>query len=112
MVIKTEADDGATGGGFIDRLIETTKSMTNGKSGTISQKDLKDLITNNQSSGIVDIPSDKILSNPDKYPGIWDELSDNMQRTGISDNKSKPKQNSQLDTPDVSMDQFQFQKFF
>ena len=31
MVIKPEADDGATGGGFIDRLIETTKSMTNGK---------------------------------------------------------------------------------
>ena len=31
MVIKPEADDGATGGGFIDRLIETTKSMTNRK---------------------------------------------------------------------------------
>ena len=38
--------------------------------------------------------------------GIWDELSDSMQRTGISDNnRSKPKQNSQLDTPDVSMEQ-------
>ena len=29
-------------------------------SGTISQKDLKDLITNNQSGGIVDIPSDQL----------------------------------------------------
>ena len=40
------------------------------------------------------------------FLGIWDELSDSMQRTGISDNnRSKPKQNSQLDTPDVSMEQ-------
>jgi len=108
MVIKSEDDEGASGGGFIDRLIDATDSMA--KSGTISQKDLKDLITNNQSSGIVDIPSDQIISDPDKLinefnPGIWDELSDSMQRTGISDNRSKPKQNSQLDTPDVSMEQ-------
>jgi len=109
MVIKPEVDDGATGGGFIDRLIDATDSMA--KSGTISQKDLKDLITNNQSGGIVDIPSDQLpidskeLIN-DFNPGIWDELSDSMQRTGISDNnRSKPKQNSQLDTPDVSMEQ-------
>jgi len=109
MVIKPEIDDGATGGGFIDRLIDATDSMA--KSGTISQKDLKDLITNNQSGGIVDIPSDQLpidskeLIN-DFNPGIWDELSDSMQRTGISDNnRSKPKQNSQLDTPDVSMEQ-------
>jgi len=109
MVIKPEVDDGATGGLFMDRLIEATDSMA--KSGTISQKDLKDLITNNQSGGIVDIPSDQLpidskeLIN-DFNPGIWDELSDSMQRTGISDNnRSKPKQNSQLDTPDVSMEQ-------
>lgn len=69
------------------------------------------MITNSQSSEIVDIPSDQILSDPGKFlkddfnPGIWDDLSDSMQRTAISDNKSKPKQNSQLDTPDVSMEQ-------
>ena len=27
MVIKPEVDDGATGGGFIDRLIDATDSM-------------------------------------------------------------------------------------
>merc|ERR1711879_591625 len=69
------------------------------------------MVINNQSGGIVDIPSDQLpidskeLIN-DFNPGIWDELSDSMQRTGISDNnRSKPKQNSQLDTPDVSMEQ-------
>merc|ERR1712223_2348549 len=58
MVIKPEVDDGATGGLFMDRLIEATDSMA--KSGTISQKDLKDLITNNQSGGIIDIQSDQL----------------------------------------------------
>merc|ERR1711902_175072 len=45
MVIKPEVDDGATGGGFIDRLIDATDPMANNRaSATISQKDLEELI--------------------------------------------------------------------
>jgi len=110
MVIKPEVDEGAAGGGYIDRLLQVTEPMANNRaSATISQKDLEELITNKKSTEIfdIDIPSDQILSDPGKIlnPDIFDELSDSMQRTGISDNKSKPKQNSQLDTPDVSMEQ-------
>jgi len=109
-VIKPEVDEGAAGGGYIDRLLQVTEPMANNRaSATISQKDLEELITNKKSTEIfdIDIPSDQILSDPGKIlnPDIFDELSDSMQRTGISDNKSKPKQNSQLDTPDVSMEQ-------
>ena len=41
-------------------LVIDLKKISFHFSGTISQKDLKDLITNNQSGGIVDIPSDQL----------------------------------------------------